>query len=82
MARIHLVQTSKPLIEGQDHLTLCGQTVKCAVFGAMIEDDGLAPIVEDVRWSTNVCSKCVEGVWRDRFIYAVRQESDPNSEWT
>jgi hypothetical protein len=80
--RIHLVQSNRPLIEGHDQLTLCGKTVKCAAFGAMIEDDDSLPIVEDVRWSTNVCTKCTEGVWRDRFIYAVRDGSDPNAEWT
>jgi hypothetical protein len=65
---IHLVQAKNRLIEGQDQTTLCGREMKSTVLRAMFEDDGTAPIVEDVRWSENVCSKCVEGVWRDRFF--------------
>jgi hypothetical protein len=56
--------------------------MKSTVLRAMFEEDGTAPIVEDVRWSEDVCSKCVEGVWRERFIYAVSEGTDPHSEWT
>jgi len=44
----------------------------------MVNGDGEVTIVDEVRWSVNVCSKC----GRDRLIYAVTDGIDPHAEWT
>jgi hypothetical protein len=55
--------------------------MKCTL-RAMLEDEGKASIVEDVRWSTNVCSVCLEGLWRERVLYAVSEGNDGHIEST
>ncbi len=76
MAKIHLVQSQTPLSEGRDHDTICGKTLIRPTFGAMCDGDEFGGFVAEMHNCINICQKCVERGWTERYLYAAKERKN------
>ena len=76
MAKIHLIQSQTPLSEGRDQDVMCGTNVSNMEFVSVYDEPGTISRTElhqQLANNLNVCRKCLQSMWWERYIYAVRE---------
>lgn len=65
--KAHLLGSDEPLVEGEDYIARCGQTVAKAAFVFWLENGDVVGV------STLLfCGKCIEGPgYKRRYIYGM-----------